>query len=154
MYLYKNLWLAYEMCFYIIFFYGYFVCFGKRSKFAKRVWSVKQYCVIAYNRYYDNQFKKRLYQTSLVRQSFRQHLYNLLFKQNDNENNYNRWWTTLQDLLPALLEPHQAIATTVCFDSIDKAIKGIETLHLDIVFLDVQLQGKNRIWCAFVRFPP
>lgn len=47
------------------------------------------------------------------------------------------------DRLLALLEPFIDNATTVCFDSADEAIKGIETLHPDIVFLDVQLQDKT-----------
>lgn len=48
------------------------------------------------------------------------------------------------DLLLSLLEPFIDDTTTVvCFDTADDAIKGIETIQPDIVFLDVQLQDKT-----------
>lgn len=47
------------------------------------------------------------------------------------------------DRLLALLEPYSDRTETVCFDTVDGAIKGIGTLHPDIVFLDVQLHDRT-----------
>lgn len=47
------------------------------------------------------------------------------------------------DRLLALLEPYKDKIETICFDTVDGAIKGIETLHPNIVFLDVQLHDKT-----------
>lgn len=43
----------------------------------------------------------------------------------------------------ALLEPYNQRTRTVCFDTADAAITGIEELHPDVVFLDVQLHDKT-----------
>lgn len=47
------------------------------------------------------------------------------------------------DRLLGLLKPYGHKVTTVCFDKADEAVKGIETCKPDIVFLDVQLNGKT-----------
>lgn len=47
------------------------------------------------------------------------------------------------DSLLALLEPYRDEIETVCFDTVDGAVRGLETLRPDIVFLDVQLNEKT-----------
>ena len=47
------------------------------------------------------------------------------------------------DSLLALLEPYKGEMETVCFNTVDGAIRGMETLRPDIVFLDVQLNEKT-----------
>src|SRR5690606_15734879 len=47
------------------------------------------------------------------------------------------------DRILNLLEPYADKIKTVCFDTADKAIKGIRALSPDIIFLDVQLHNKT-----------
>lgn len=47
------------------------------------------------------------------------------------------------DSLLALLKPYKAEMETVCFDTVDGAVRGMETFRPDIVFLDVQLNEKT-----------
>ena len=47
------------------------------------------------------------------------------------------------DRLLALLQPYRDEIETVCFDTVDKAVRGIEIMRPKIVFLDVQLNEKT-----------
>jgi two-component system LytT family response regulator len=47
------------------------------------------------------------------------------------------------DRLLILLEPYSGNIKTVCFNTADEALQGINTLKPDVVFLDVQLHDKT-----------
>ncbi len=47
------------------------------------------------------------------------------------------------DRLLTLLEPYSAKVKSVCFGSADEAVKGIDAIRPDVVFLDVQLHEKT-----------
>lgn len=47
------------------------------------------------------------------------------------------------DRILALLEPYSGKIRIECFNTADEAVKGIDFLHPDIVFLDVQLDSKT-----------
>lgn len=48
-----------------------------------------------------------------------------------------------RDRILALLEPYKGKILVECFSAADEAIKGIDSLHPDIVFLDVHLHDKT-----------